>query len=129
MEATGYRLPVGIPEFNDKKFLRLLIIMSSSLERSRTLTKIRQVTIAAVLLMITALALACSSSSQAQKTKLTVACDATWPPFEIVNEQTKQVDGFGPELIRAIAEKAGLDIEFVNAGFDSVLAGDIPVPV
>ncbi len=61
--------------------------------------------------------------NQAAKSKLTVACDATWPPFEIVNEQTKELDGFGPELMRAIAAKAGLDIELVNVGFDSVLAG------
>jgi len=65
---------------------------------------------------------ACSLAPSA-RTKLTVACDATWPPFEIVNEQTKQLDGFGPELMRAIAARAGLDIELVNVGFDSVLAG------
>jgi len=64
-----------------------------------------------------------SGCTQAPKSKLVVACDATWPPFEIVNEQTKQLDGFGPELMRAIATKAGLDIELVNVGFDSVLAG------
>jgi len=63
------------------------------------------------------------SPAPSTRTKLTVACDATWPPFEIVNEQTKQLDGFGPELMRAIAAKADLDIELVNVGFDSVLAG------
>jgi len=57
------------------------------------------------------------------KTKLTVACDATWPPFEMVNEQTKEVEGFGIELMKAVAEKAVLDIEFANVGFDTVLAG------
>ncbi|MFA5079466.1 MAG: basic amino acid ABC transporter substrate-binding protein [Dehalococcoidia bacterium] len=72
--------------------------------------------------VITSLTAACASSPAA-KTKLTVACDATWPPFEIVNEQTKELDGFGPELIRAVADRAGLDIELVNVGFDSVLAG------
>ena len=61
--------------------------------------------------------------NQPPKSKLTVACDATWPPFEIINEQTKQLDGFGPELMRAIAAKAGLEIELVNVGFDSLLAG------
>ena len=65
---------------------------------------------------------ACSLAPSA-RTKLTVACDATWPPFEMVNEQTKELDGFGPELMRAIAARAGLDIELVNVGFDSVLAG------
>jgi len=65
---------------------------------------------------------ACSPVPSA-RTKLTVACDATWPPFEMVNEQTKELDGFGPELMRAIAARAGLDIELVNVGFDSLLAG------
>jgi len=64
-----------------------------------------------------------SACNQPPKSKLTVACDATWPPFEIINEQTKQLDGFGPELMRAIAAKAGLEIELVNVGFDSLLAG------
>ena len=75
---------------------------------------------ACVLLAI--LASACSPAPSARP-KLTVACDATWPPFEIVNEQTKELDGFGPELMRAIAARAGLDIELVNVGFDSLLAG------
>jgi polar amino acid transport system substrate-binding protein len=61
--------------------------------------------------------------SQAAKSRLTVACDATWPPFEQVNEQTKQLDGFGPELMRAIAAKAGLEIELINVNFDSLMAG------
>jgi polar amino acid transport system substrate-binding protein len=76
--------------------------------------------------IITALLIAACifpACNQAAKSKLTVACDATWPPFEQVNEQTKELDGFGPELMRAIAAKAGLDIELVNVGFDSLLAG------
>lgn len=59
----------------------------------------------------------------AAKPKLTVACDATWPPFEQVNEQTKELDGFGVELMRAVAAKAGLEIELVNVNFDSLMAG------
>ena len=77
------------------------------------------ITAAVLLAMLTP---ACSPAPAA-KTKYTVACDATWPPFEIVNEQTKELDGFGPELIRAIAAKEGLDLELVNVGFDSVMAG------
>ena len=61
--------------------------------------------------------------SPAPKPKLTVACDATWPPFEQVNEQTKELDGFGVELMRAVAAKAGLEIELVNVNFDSLMAG------
>ncbi len=79
----------------------------------------------AVLLISGLLIAACilPACSPAPKSRLTVACDATWPPFEIVNEQTKELDGFGPELMRAIAAKAGLEIELVNVGFDSLLAG------
>jgi polar amino acid transport system substrate-binding protein len=73
-----------------------------------------------VVLIATCIFPACN---QAPVSKLTVACDATWPPFEQVNERTKELDGFGPELMRAIAAKAGLEIELVNVGFDSVMAG------
>jgi len=79
----------------------------------------------AVLLISGLLIAACilPACSPAPKSRLTVACDATWPPFEQVNEKTKELDGFGPELMRAIAAKAGLEIELVNVGFDSLLAG------
>ncbi|MDD5399433.1 MAG: transporter substrate-binding domain-containing protein, partial [Dehalococcoidia bacterium] len=67
----------------------------------------------AVCVLITLLISACSPAPSSA-TKLRVACDATWPPFEIINEQTKELDGYGPELIRAVAARAGLDIELVN---------------
>ena len=55
--------------------------------------------------------------------KIRVATDATWHPFEFVNEQTKQIEGFDIDLFKAIAEKAGLEIEFVNVEWDPLLAG------
>ncbi|MBE9513615.1 MAG: basic amino acid ABC transporter substrate-binding protein [Dehalococcoidia bacterium] len=60
----------------------------------------------------------------AQKTgKVLVATDATWPPFEYINEETKEIEGFDIDLLNAVAEKAGLEIEFINVGFDPLLAG------
>jgi len=56
-------------------------------------------------------------------TKVIVATDATWPPFESVNEQTKEIEGFDIDLMTAIAEKAGLEIEFMNVAWDPLLAG------
>ena len=56
-------------------------------------------------------------------TKIRIATDATWPPFESVNEQTKEIEGFDIDLMTAIAEKAGLEIEFVNVAWDPLLAG------
>jgi len=56
-------------------------------------------------------------------TKIRVATDATWPPFEYVSEQTKAIEGFDIDLLKAIAEKEGLEIEFINVAFDPLLAG------
>ena len=55
--------------------------------------------------------------------KIRIATDATWPPFEYVNEQTKEIEGFDIDLINAIAEKEDLDIEIVNVAWDPLLAG------
>jgi polar amino acid transport system substrate-binding protein len=70
-------------------------------------------------LLLLALAAGCSS----QGDTIRVATDATWPPFEYVDEATKEIEGFDIDLLNAIAEKEGLDIEFINVGFDPLLAG------
>lgn len=58
-----------------------------------------------------------------QAKKLSVASDATFPPFETVDEKTKELVGFDIDLIRAVAEKAGLQIEVKNVPWDPLLAG------
>jgi len=63
------------------------------------------------------------SGCGSKPTKILIATDATWPPFESVNEQTKEVEGFDIDLMTAIAERAGLEIEFVNVAWDPLLAG------
>jgi polar amino acid transport system substrate-binding protein len=55
--------------------------------------------------------------------KIRVASDATWPPFESVNEQTKALEGFDIDLFNAIAAKEGIEVEFVNVAWDPLLAG------
>jgi len=52
-----------------------------------------------------------------------VATDATFPPFETVDEATQDLTGFDVEMMNAIAAKAGINIEWVNIGFDPMLAG------
>jgi polar amino acid transport system substrate-binding protein len=64
-----------------------------------------------------------TSCSSQESNKVRVATDATWPPFEYVNDQTKEIEGFDIDLFKAIAEKEGLDLEFINVGFDPLLAG------
>lgn len=52
-----------------------------------------------------------------------IATDATFPPFEMVDENTKELMGFDIDLMKAIAEEAGIQYEFVNLPFDPMLAG------
>jgi polar amino acid transport system substrate-binding protein len=77
-------------------------------------------TIIAGLLLLSLVLGGCGTKSAA---KIRVATDATWPPFESVNEQTKKIEGFDIDLLSAIAAKEGLEIEFINVAFDPLLAG------
>lgn len=52
-----------------------------------------------------------------------IATDATFPPFEMVDEATKELIGFDIELMEAVAVQAGIQYEFVNLPFDPMLAG------
>lgn len=69
------------------------------------------------------LSLALAGCGGGQTETIQVATDATWPPFEYVDEQTKEIVGFDIDLMKAIAEAEDLDIEFVNVNWDSLLAG------
>jgi len=65
----------------------------------------------------------CSSTGEAADTKIIVATDATWPPFEYLDEQTKDIVGFDIDIMNAIAAKQNLKIEFKNVAWDPLLAG------
>jgi polar amino acid transport system substrate-binding protein len=41
----------------------------------------------------------------------------------MVNESTKAIEGFDPDLIKMIGDKEGFQVELVNIPFDSALAG------
>ena len=71
-------------------------------------------------LMIAGLLLSgCGGGSE----KVRVATDASWPPFEYVDESTKDIVGFDIELMNAIAERGGFEVEFINVSWDPLLAG------
>lgn len=55
--------------------------------------------------------------------KIVVATDATWPPMEMVDENTKEFIGFDIDLMKAIAEEAGFEVEFRNVAWDGIFAG------
>ena len=74
--------------------------------------------VAVLVLLCTLVSGACSKAS----TKYIIATDATWPPFEYVNDQN-QIVGFDIDLMNAIAKSAGIEIEYQNVAFDPLLAG------
>lgn len=76
-----------------------------------------------VVVALLAAGLLLSACGGAASTKIKIGTDATFPPFELVDEQTKELTGFDIELMKAVAQKAGLEVEFINLGFDPLLAG------
>ncbi|MBN1303082.1 MAG: basic amino acid ABC transporter substrate-binding protein [Anaerolineales bacterium] len=76
-----------------------------------------------VLVTLIVLSFALSACSGSGSKAVQVATDATWPPFESVDETTKEIVGFDIDLMNAIAEEAGIEVEYVNVAWDSLLAG------
>ena len=57
------------------------------------------------------------------KGKLIVAADASYAPNEFIAKDGKTVIGMDADLAKAIGEKLGLQVEVVNATFNTILAG------
>ena len=55
--------------------------------------------------------------------KLVIATDATWPPMEYVDENTKEIVGFDIDFMKAVAETGGFGVEFKNTAWDGIFAG------
>ncbi len=55
--------------------------------------------------------------------KFVFASDATFPPMESVDEKTKQIVGFDPDLMAAVAKDQGFTYELKNTAWDGIFAG------
>ncbi|WP_017185192.1 transporter substrate-binding domain-containing protein [Alkalibacillus haloalkaliphilus] len=51
-----------------------------------------------------------------------VATDANFQPFEYLNPDTGEMEGFDIDLLNAIAEEAGFQVEYETMEFDGLLA-------
>lgn len=69
-----------------------------------------------VLLMV----MMCTQAAWAKK--IIVASDATWPPMEMIDSE-KNIVGFCPDLVRAIAKAGGFEVEIRNTAWDGIFAG------
>jgi len=54
--------------------------------------------------------------------RITVASDATWPPMEFV-DATGVIVGFDIDLLNAVAEAGGFEVEVQNTAWDGIFAG------
>lgn len=57
------------------------------------------------------------------KEVLTVATDNGYVPFEFIDEESGDLVGFDIDLITALADEAGYEIEFETLEFDGIVAG------
>ncbi len=62
---------------------------------------------------------ACGGKEEAETLK--VVTEATFKPFEFVEDGSDEIQGFDVDMMNAIAEDQGLKIEFVNMEFDSLI--------
>lgn len=84
----------------------------------KNLKKILCAVLAVALLAVTFVA--CSKPA-ATKEKLTMATNATFPPYEYV--EGDKVVGIDAEIAQAIADKLGMELEIVDTEFDSIIPG------
>src|SRR5699024_11285686 len=50
-------------------------------------------------------------------------CSSDLAPFEFINEETDELEGFDVDLIKALADEAGIEIEIEQLEFDGIVAG------
>ncbi|WP_028784825.1 glutamine ABC transporter substrate-binding protein [Thalassobacillus devorans] len=75
-----------------------------------------------LVIALSALLLAgCNSGDAAEE--YTVATDNNFVPFEFLNEETGEMEGFDIDLIKAVAEEAGFKVNIESMKFDGVVSG------
>ncbi|MDD4564368.1 MAG: basic amino acid ABC transporter substrate-binding protein [Eubacteriales bacterium] len=71
---------------------------------------------------------ACGNANDDQKgtsdapTIYKVAMEPTFPPFDTIDEETQELAGFDVDLMNAIAADQGFELEWINMGFDGLIA-------
>jgi polar amino acid transport system substrate-binding protein len=75
-----------------------------------------------LVLLIASTMVFAGGQGEADDDVITVATDATWPPMEFINENQELV-GFDIDLMNAIADAAGFEVEFQNVAWDGIFAG------
>src|SRR5699024_6333760 len=64
-----------------------------------------------------------NDNNDGDKDTYIVATDNAYAPFEFIDEDTGELDGFDVELVKALADEVGIDIEIQQLEFDGIVAG------
>ncbi|WLR51225.1 glutamine ABC transporter substrate-binding protein [Bacillus tianshenii] len=63
------------------------------------------------------------ASEESSGDAYTVATDTSFVPFESLNTETGEMEGFDIDLIKALADEAGYEVDIQAMEFDGVIAG------
>ncbi len=77
------------------------------------------------LIMAASIMVACGSDSAADgdMPEYTVAIDTNYVPFEFLNTETQEMEGFDVDLIYEIADRVGFTIDLETVEFDGIVTG------
>jgi len=86
----------------------------------------KRTTVVVLILALSLVVAACGGTDTGefdlvQEGKILVCSDIPYPPFEF--EDGAEYVGFDVELMGAIGDELGLDVEFIDSGFESITAG------
>ena len=65
----------------------------------------------------------CFGKQEAEKKVLTVGTDATYEPFETIDESNGEYVGFDMELIKMVADEMGMEVKMFNTAWDGIIPG------
>ena len=82
---------------------------------------LKRIASAAAVLMLSGSLFAGCGSSSADDNTLTMATNATFPPYEYV--EGEEVVGIDAEIAAALAEELGMELKIEDVEFDSIIAG------
>lgn len=74
-------------------------------------------------LLLTGMLIALTSCAKRDANSFVFAVDSTWPPMEFIDTDTNEIVGFSIDLLKAIAEKEGFEVKFLNTAWDGIFAG------
>ncbi|WP_084405880.1 transporter substrate-binding domain-containing protein [Alteribacter aurantiacus] len=64
-----------------------------------------------------------NGDTEEERPTYTVATDTNYVPFEFLNTETGEMEGFDIDLINAIADRVGFDINLETVEFDGIVSG------